>query len=177
MRKILSVFIIAIFVLLSERNPVMSSEIDMEAERATIKETIHNSIGWAANKDVDLLYSCFAKDSNLFYFNPDASSIIGFDNFKKLTETVFMDDAFKAIRYEIRELRINISNSGDVAWYSSKLDDENEWNGQPASWINVRWTGILEKREGHWVIVQMHFSYASNGEDDSETKTAGEENK
>jgi hypothetical protein len=40
------------------------------------------------------------------------------------------------------------------------LDDVNEWRGQPANWMNTRWTGALEKRDGKWVIVQMHFSFA-----------------
>lgn len=25
-----------------------------------------------------------------------------------------------------------------------------------------RWTGVLEKRDGKWLIVQMHFSFASD---------------
>lgn len=136
------------------------SKIDAESEKAVIKEVIHNSIGWAKTKDKDLSYSCFAQDSNLFFFNPDPNNTVGFDALKQLTETVFMNDAFKAIRYDIRDLEINLSRSGDVAWYRAMLDDINEWNGQPACWINVRWTGVLEKRDGRWVIVQMHFSYA-----------------
>jgi hypothetical protein len=43
----------------------------------------------------------------------------------------------------------------------SVLDDINEYKGNPASWVNVRWTGVLEKRAGNWVIVQMHFSKAN----------------
>jgi hypothetical protein len=34
------------------------------------------------------------------------------------------------------------------------------WDGQPANWENTRWTGVLEKRGGRWVIVQQHFSFA-----------------
>jgi hypothetical protein len=47
-----------------------------------------------------------------------------------------------------------------VAWFYCILDDVNEWKGQPASWMNTRWTGVLEKRKEKWVIVQMHFSFA-----------------
>jgi hypothetical protein len=31
-----------------------------------------------------------------------------------------------------------------------------------ASWENTRWTGVVEKRDGRWVIVQQHFSFASD---------------
>ncbi|MBD3170244.1 MAG: hypothetical protein GF307_12230 [candidate division Zixibacteria bacterium] len=137
----------------------MNSEIDVKAEKAAINKVIHNSIGWAANKDKELSYSCFADDPELFWFSPeDEGTIYGFKSLVELTEGVFMRNEFKAIGYEIRELKINLSGSGDVAWYHARLDDFNEWNGQPANWEDVRWTGVLEKRDGRWVIVQMHFS-------------------
>ena len=28
-------------------------------------------------------------------------------------------------------------------------------------WKNTRWTGVLEKREGRWVMAQQHFSFAA----------------
>ncbi|MEW5983137.1 MAG: nuclear transport factor 2 family protein [Acidobacteriota bacterium] len=37
----------------------------------------------------------------------------------------------------------------------------NTYKGQPASWEDTRWTGVLEKRDGRWVIVQQHFSFAT----------------
>lgn len=142
-----------------------TEEVDVDAEKSKVAEVIHASIGWAQTKDTELIYNTFAKDENLFWFSPETSGTThGYEAFKHTTETVFLNDAFKAIRYEIRDLKINLSRSGDCAWYSCYLDDENEWNGRPASWINVRWTGVLEKREGRWVIVQMHFSYGVGDE-------------
>jgi ketosteroid isomerase-like protein len=63
---------------------------------------------------------------------------------------------------EIRDLRIHVSRSGDVAWYSAMLDDLGEWDGKPVGARDIRWTGVLEKRDGRWVIVQMHGSVASD---------------
>jgi hypothetical protein len=140
-------------------------KVDIAAEKAAIEGVVHASIGWAKEKDKELLYRCFAQDENLFYFSPDnAGTIMGFEALQELVDGFFMLDAFQAIRYEVKDLRINLSRSGEVAWYSAYLDDFNEWNGQPASWVNVRWTGTLEKRDGQWVIVQMHFSSATDEE-------------
>ncbi len=132
-------------------------------EKGKISQVIHNSIGWAATKDKELSYSCFADDPELFWFSPrNDGTIHGFQAFTDLTEGFFMKDDFKAIRYEIKDLYIGLSGSGDVAWYHARLDDFNEWRGQPANWEDVRWTGVLEKRGGRWVIVQMHFSEATD---------------
>ena len=132
-------------------------------EKGEISKVIHASIGWAATKDKELSYSCFADDPELFWFSPeDNGTIHGFQAFTELMEGFFMKDDFKAIRYEIKDLYIGLSRSGDMAWYHARLDDFNEWRGQPANWEDVRWTGVLEKRDGRWVIVQMHFSEATD---------------
>jgi ketosteroid isomerase-like protein len=141
----------------------MNQKSDIETEKATISKVLNDSIGWAATKDTDLLFSCFAHDPELFWYSPkDADTIHGFQAFTEMTDDFFMKEEFKAVGYEIRELRINLSRSGDVAWYHARLNDYSEWQGQPVNWENVRWTGVLEKRDGRWVIVQMHFSDASD---------------
>lgn len=157
----------------------MADEYDNNNTLKEIKDVIHNSIGWAKNKDKDLLYSCFADDSNLFYFNPDNSYILGREAFESLTENFFLNPGFKAISYEIKELRINLSESETVAWWSCRLDDRNEWNMQPANWINVRWSGVIEKRNNNWVIVQMHFSNATgtNNEENNQSDSTKSDDK
>jgi ketosteroid isomerase-like protein len=152
----------------------MSSKPNLDTEKAAIEQVIGNSIGWAANKDLDLLYRSLANDSSLFIFHPDnASTIVGFPAFKAMAEQFFMNPAFKAVGYSIRNLRITLSPSGDVAWYSAILDDRNEWNGRPASWFDTRWTGVLEKKGGNWKIVQMHFSFATDAKPSGEQTGGG----
>lgn len=141
----------------------MNKTADMENERAAVTKVIHDNIGWAANKDKELLFGCFAHDPELFWFSPrDDGTIHGFESFVNLTENFFMLDDFKAVGYEIKDLTINFSRSGEVAWFHARLDDFNTWKGQPANWDDIRWTGVLEKRDGRWVIVQMHFSDATD---------------
>ena len=141
----------------------MSSETNIAAEKEKISKVIHSSIGWAGTKDKELVFSCFADDPELFWFSPrDDGTVHGFKAFVDQTENFFMLDDFKAVRYEIKDLHISLSQSGDAAWYHARLDDFNTWKGQPANWEDVRWTGVLEKRDGNWVIVQMHFSDASD---------------
>ena len=141
----------------------MNHEDNIEAEKTEISEVIHNSIGWAATKNKALAFSCFADDPELFWFSPrDDGTVCGFSAFVALTEGFFMLGDFKHVGYEIKDLQINLSRSGDMAWYHARLDDFNEWKGQSANWEDVRWTGVLEKRDNRWVIVQMHFSAAND---------------
>ena len=134
---------------------------DQERDKAAIAKAIHASIGWAKDKDFKLLYSVTANDSDYVEVDPGNKIVRGFEQFRK-AEKFWGSPDFKAVRYEIRDLKINVSKSGDAAWYYCVLDDVNEWKGKPASWMNTRWTGVLEKRDGKWAIVQMHFSFASD---------------
>jgi hypothetical protein len=129
------------------------------AETARIDSVIRANIRWALQKDTALLYRTVAHDSALHWFSPDsAGTIRGFDAFKRQVEGLFMNPAFVALRSDFRDMRISLSRLGNVAWWSCILDDFNTWQGNPVNWENVRWTGVLEKREHGWVIVQMHFS-------------------
>ena len=157
-------FIFCFFVLLVYKAAGQSDKLiqadSLKGEKQLVEKVIHGSIGWAKHKDINLLYSIIANDTSFLEVHPDEKVVKGFQEFKK-AEKFWMNPDFKAIRYEIKDLSINFSNSGDVAWFFCMLDDINEWKGQPANWENTRWTGVLEKRNGKWVIVQQHFSFAS----------------
>ena len=90
-----------------------------------ITASIHNCIGWAKNKDLKVLYSVIANDSDYVEVDPNPGLILGIDQFRQ-NEAFWMSPNFKAIRYEIRDLKISVSLSGDVAWFYCMLDDINE---------------------------------------------------
>ena len=157
---------VAIFVLIG--GAMMSvtgnaaAETRREAEEAAIEKVIHDSICWALTKDRNLQESTMAHDEELFIYWTDSNmAISGWTQYVKLFDR-WMDSRFKATVTEIRELRIQISRSGDVAWFSALLDDLGEWDGKPIGVRDIRWTGVLEKREGKWIFVQMHGSRAAD---------------
>lgn len=133
------------------------ARIDREAERRAVAEAIDGTIAWAKTKDFERLYGIIANDSAYLEVHPGDKVVEGFAEFRGM-ESFWASPDFRAVRHDIRDLHISLSQSGDVAWFFCMLDDVNEWKGQPASWINTRWTGVLEKRQGRWRMVQMHFS-------------------
>jgi len=133
-------------------------------ELGKIEKVIRASIEWAVRgKDTVLLYSTIVQNDELFFFQTDSkSTIVGFDSFRNLTEKFFMRDDFKAIKVEINDFRIHMSLTMKTAWWACLLNDYNEFQGKPANWENVRWSGVLEKVDGEWRIFQMHFSKAED---------------
>jgi ketosteroid isomerase-like protein len=147
-------------VILAACRPAEPPPFNAAVERPLVEQAIRDCIAWAKNKDIDRLYRVIAADAGYLEVSPEGRVTRGIQEFKK-AEKFWMSPDFRAIRYAIRDLQISFSRSGEVAWFFCMLDDINEWKGQPANWENTRWTGTLEKRDGQWVMVQMHFSFAA----------------
>ncbi len=131
----------------------------IEKEIDIIYEMIQNTTAWAKEKDTALLYSIIADDPRYLEIHPGNKVVKGIKQFKEAEKT-WLDPRFKHIGFETSDMHINISQDGNVAWFYCMLNDINEWDGKPAAWENTRWTGVLEKRNGTWKMVQMHFSFA-----------------
>ncbi|NQV17293.1 MAG: nuclear transport factor 2 family protein [Armatimonadetes bacterium] len=158
--KLIKLIVRAAFIVFFTSCSQVTVEEKRESEIKEITKIINSCIGWFKNKDFNLLFSVVVHDSNYISVHPTDRVIRGFEQFEKNSE-VFKHPDFKYVRHELKDLTINISKSGDVAWFYCILDDINEWKGQSANWENARWTGVLEKRNKKWVIVQQHFSFAS----------------
>lgn len=130
---------------------------DPAREKAFLEKMIRDSIAWAVAKDRPLLESLITHEEDLFMFNPRGFTS-GWKEFEKNFE-FWMDPRFTATGLDIRDLRITLARTGEAAWFSAVLDDLCEWDGTFVGWKDTRWTGVMEKRDGKWVIVQMHFSF------------------
>ena len=132
--------------------------VKINSELPLVKEAINNVIGWAVKKDFNLFFNTISDDSNFVSVTPRNRVKFGVQEVKNDT-AFWASPNFKAVRHELHDLKINFSRDGNVAWYYCVLDDFNTWKGQPANWEKVRWTGVLEKRNGSWRLVQQHYSW------------------
>ena len=140
-----------------QHNPESRNQ-DATNDQRQIVKALHDSFRWAFTRDRALFESVFAKDDDFFTYYPESeSTVLGWKEFEKLLDS-WMDPRNKATGYEIRNLRIVISRTGDVAWFSAIVDDEGEFDGKPWGTKDIRWTGVLEKRDGAWKICQQHMS-------------------
>jgi ketosteroid isomerase-like protein len=130
-------------------------------EREIVAKTISSVIGWAKEKNLDLFYSVICHDTDYVSVSPSKRVVKRFEDVKQ-SVPFWMSPDFKYVRHELKDLRIRFSRGGDVAWFYCILDDINTYKGEPASWENARWTGVVEKRGGKWVVVQQHFSFAAD---------------
>ena len=138
------------------------SAADRAEEKAEVAKIIDQSFCWFQNKDFDLLFRIMSDSPSLFLFQPTSTTtIIGGDAFKKYS-VGWKNPDLVYDHHTIRDLRIDLSPKGEVAWFSCTADDCSRFKGKIGCWKDVRVTGVLLKQEERWVIMQMHFSFASD---------------
>ncbi|MBE0665144.1 MAG: nuclear transport factor 2 family protein, partial [Candidatus Aminicenantes bacterium] len=92
-------------------------------DKELIKQVIDDSIGWFKTKDFNRLFEIFPLDPNLFLFQPTSQgTVIGGEAFRQSTD-LWRDKNNVYLWHKVKDLRINLSASGTVAWWSAMLDD------------------------------------------------------
>ena len=135
--------------------------LDQEAEKQKIAQVVSSVIGWAKTKDLNLFYGSIANDEDYISVTPTKRIVKRFEDVKQ-NVPFWMSPDFKYVRHGLKDLEIKFARCGEVAWFFCILDDINTFKGEPATWENTRWTGVVEKRDGKWVVVSQHFSFASD---------------
>ena len=79
-RKIILLLLIITSCIQGKKSP------DIEKEKSLIEKTIHSSIGWAKNKDLNLLFSVIANDSAFLEVHPGPKVVKGIEDFRKAEE-------------------------------------------------------------------------------------------
>lgn len=124
-----------------------------EAVRSAIEQFFHAM----DTQDFDLMTSLIAHDAEMIHIGTDTGEIWrGWDELREATE-----EQFETLDYytaSIRDLTIHLSDSGDVAWYAHLLDARIKSDGPEIVWKGARFTGVFERRDGRWKMVQSHVS-------------------
>ena len=163
MKTIRFIFYIAGFLVLSLIS--CAPQVDVDAETAAVAAALNDYFEGAKTGDIERIAKAWADDPNIRITAPIAgASLVGWEQYRDHLNTYIDDESFKVNFITVRDQDIKISRSGDVAWFSENVDEEFVFQGQIVTFADMRWTGVLEKREGNWKIVQIHVSFARPGE-------------
>ena len=122
-----------------------------------IKNTIQNFFHSLDTQDFALMEQVTAQKENMVHIGTDSDEIWrGWSELNEATQEQFKNLQF--YKANIRDLSIQLSNSGSIAWYSHLLDAQIKSKNHIQTWNGARFTGVLEKIDGSWQIVQTHVS-------------------
>ena len=139
-------------------------QLNLDAEKAAAKTVVSQIWEAFENQDLDLLSKTFANDPNMIILGTDeAERWVGVEAFLEAEKRMFA--AFKVEKIVTRDEVLAIHQSGEVAWFSTLADgDGTTKNGEQIQVRGARITGVVEKRDGRWRIVQYHSSIPVAGQ-------------
>lgn len=121
-----------------------------------VKRTLDKYFEAFTKRDTELISQVLSNDENLFALGTDEEEVWrGWDSVRNAKEKQF--EAITECQWERGETTINFSHSGNVAWFAEEKEGSFVVKDQHIK-RDFRFTGVVEQRDGRWVIVQFHRS-------------------
>lgn len=134
-----------------------------DAERHAVIEVVDRWEQLALSEDLGILSQITAHDEDMVAFGTDAAERwVGYDALEKATRAQFAASDTRDLR--IRERVVQVAAAANAAWFSEIIDASFVSGGEETKVEGLRLTGVLEKRDGGWVIVQTHASVPVPGQ-------------
>lgn len=135
---------------------------DTDGEIGKVKMVVDQFAQFWETKNMELLSKIMAHDADMVNYGTGAAEqFVGWTALRDSVQKML--PMFSNNKITIREQVIKVNSTGDIAWFSELWDWNLEMGGQPVQLYGQRLTGVLEKRNGNWVIIQFHNSMPAVG--------------
>lgn len=122
-----------------------------------VRATIEAFFDAMNNQDLEAMQKLIPKSDQTVHVGTDKGEIWkGWEVLNKATKKQF--EGLEYYKANIRDLTVNIAESKNIAWYFHKLDAEIKSRDTITRWKGARFTGVLQKIDGQWVMMQTHVS-------------------
>ena len=131
--------------------------VNIVSEKAQVTLVVNQFAQIWETKNIDVLSKIMAHDPDMVNYGINSNLI--FNGWNALKDSITkMWSVMENVKANVRNQVITIDPSGKVAWYSEICDMDLVYAGHPMQISNMRYTGVLQKRNDSWVIVQFHNS-------------------
>ncbi len=135
----------------------------LSEEKQAVKHVLDRFGRMWEDESMETFAEIIAHDPNIVVIGTDtAEYLVGYAAFHDAREAQF--ESFDNVEFHVDNQRIRLSDSGNTAWFTEEFDLFTIAEGTPVSLSNLRLSGVLERRDGQWVIVQLHTSVPVAGQ-------------
>ena len=132
-------------------------EVDIEKELSDIRSVLEQYELARENEDFATVEQIWAPDNDIILFGTEGDEqMVGIDEIRKAMSRQFNE--LENTLINISEQKIKLGKDGHIAWFSEVLDYNFIYEGENMVFEGIRFTGVMEKRDGHWKLVQGHLS-------------------
>lgn len=157
MNKLFILLLIGLFALNSCDMNNQSKNVDLNMEMEKVALVLEKYVIAMEKQDIELVHEIWAADPDIVVLGTNSDEkIVGWEQIKSQLERQF--SSFEDTYISVRDQVININESGNTAWFSEIMNYNYIYQGEALQFEGLRFTGVLEKKDGDWYIVQSHIS-------------------
>ncbi len=158
MKKIIVILVMAVVAssccnLENEKKETFDSKMELENVALVLdKYVIANE-----KQDIDLVKEIWANNPHIVVFGTSGDD--KFEGWAEINEVMQRQfNSFEETYISVRDQVIELNETGNTAWFSEIVSYNYIYQGEPRQYEGLRFTGVLEKINGEWLIVQSHMS-------------------
>ncbi len=124
---------------------------------STPEAVVRESVLANERRDLEGMARLFLKDPDIVSYGVMGLKFVGWAQLESVLRAEFQSVA----RLEIALKELKVWTRGDVAWFSMELDYTRVLpgpQGETRKLLELRETGVLEKRDGQWLFHSWHES-------------------
>jgi ketosteroid isomerase-like protein len=153
MKRALPIMLLLVFIV-TAAGTITFVQADAKTDQE-IKDFLTQYEAAYEKKDLGALMKLIAPGAEVVFFEADEKGrYVGPDQIKAAYENSLKQ--IKSIKGEYKWT--SVGSKGDVAWFATEVLF-NVDTGEDKFKQLGRWTGVLEKKDGKWLLVQSHFSF------------------
>ena len=157
MKKLILILVIGFIISSCCNKDKTKFSFDPAKEKDAVSLVLEKYVLANEKQDVDLVKQVWAPDSDIVVIGTNSDEILtGWDQIKAVIEKQFK--SFSDTYISVRDQVININDTGNTAWFSEILNYNYIYQKKALQFEGIRFTGVLTKRNGEWLIVQSHIS-------------------
>ncbi len=158
MKKIIVIIFLSL-VAVSCNNVGEQSKVtfDPKQEKENVALVLEKYVIANERQEIELVKEIWAPDTDIVVIGTNSDEkLIGWDQIKDALQRQF--NTFEETYISVRDQVIEINETGNTAWFSEILNYNYIYQDEARQYEGLRFTGVLEKRNGDWYIVQSHMS-------------------
>jgi hypothetical protein len=137
---------------------LLSGAPGLAAEMTSPEDTLRALVQANADKDISTLTRLMAHDTDIVSYTIGGRRYVGWPQF----EREMLEEFRTVTRLEIPIIALKVWSRGEVAWFAMELDYIRyigTGSEQRRMMLPLRETGVLERRDGKWLLTAWHESF------------------
>jgi ketosteroid isomerase-like protein len=156
MKKLSMLLVLGSFLFISSCSNC-DEDLNLKDETVAIENILEKYIIANENQDFELTEEIWAPNPDIILYGTDSDErLMGWTNIRTAIKDQFSQITDTYISASDQFIKLNCT--GNTAWFAETLNYNFVYKGEAKSYEGLRFTGVLEKMNGEWKIVQAHLS-------------------